>query len=993
MNLFNLSAVLGLDKSEYENGLQEAKSDATSFGGAIGRALKDGAKVAATALTAATAAVTAFTASSVKTGTEFDSSMSQIAATLGLTMDDIKNNVDGAGDTFEALRDKAKEMGAATNFSASQAADGLNILAMSGFSASDSMNMLEDVLHLAAAGSMDMASAASYISGAMKGFNDASKDSGYYADLMAKGATLANTSVSQLGDAMSSGAAGAAAYSQSAESMTVALLRLAEQGEVGAAAGTSLSAAMKDLFTPTTQAAGALAELGVAAYDGEGKAKDFNTVVNELDAALSGYSEEQRNAYKQTIFGIQGLNAYNKMTVTSTKKQEEWSKALATAGDGAGEASKQYETMTDNLQGDIDIWNSALDGFKIEISDKVMPTVRSFVKLGSDGMSKITAAFQGSGFAGAASALGEVLGEVVTKITEILPTVVEAGSSLLTSFASALVDNADVLIQTGLDILLMVMEGIMNNSSMLSESIGSLIESIGTWLSEYGSTIVGHVVDLLVMVGGIIVENAPVLIENVMTMILELASALTNPENITALLEAVLSIVESIGNSIVENIPMLIEIINTLLTNITTFISENLPMFIETAVTIITALADGLIQALPDLMDKIPEIIDGIVTALLDLLPTIIETGVTLLTALIENLDEIITIICEKMPEIIDSVVNAIIELVPQIVDAGVQLLTALVDNLPTIINTICEKMPEIINSIIDALLELIPQIVDAGITLLTALVDNLPTIITNITEKLPEIITSIVDKVIELVPQIVDAGVTLLTALVDNLPEIITTIVGELPRIINGIIDKLTDLIPEIVAMGFDLLVSLLDNLPEIIVELVSKIPEIVTSIVNGFLEEGPSKLWDVGKQLIEGLWNGISSVGEWIKEKVGGFFSGIVGGIKSFLGIASPSKVFAGIGEMMDRGLVKGIDRYADLAVDAASAMAEEVTDAVNPNIDFTATAGVNGSGVDGAYDVNRSIVINVHGAEGQNVNELAEIISQKMAFAYSQEQAVWA
>ena len=94
--------------------------------------------------------------------------------------------------------------------------------------------------------------------------------------------------------------------------MTLALLRLAEQGEVGSAAGTALAAAMKNIYTPTDQARDALDELGVSAYDSSGNARDFNTVVNELAEALSGMTDEEANAYKQTIFGIQGLNAYNK---------------------------------------------------------------------------------------------------------------------------------------------------------------------------------------------------------------------------------------------------------------------------------------------------------------------------------------------------------------------------------------------------------------------------------------------------------------------------------------------------------------------------------------------------------------------------------------------------------------------------------------------------------------------------------------------------------
>ncbi|MBQ9042305.1 MAG: phage tail tape measure protein [Eggerthellaceae bacterium] len=368
-----------------KNGEQVAKSSGDGFTVLKGIL----ANLASQGIMMVTQAMKDLAVQTVQTGMSFESSMSQVAATLGMTTDDISNNVDGAGDRFNALRQKAQEMGAATVFSASEAADGLNILAMSGYSAEESIAMVEDVLHLAAAGSMDMASAAGYISGAMKGFNDETKTSGYYADLMAKGATLANTSVSQLGDAMSSGAATAAAYGQSADNMTISLLRLAEQGVTGSAAGTALAAAMKNLYTPTDQAKKALEELGVAAYDESGKAREFNEVVNELNGALAGMSEEEANAYKQTIFGIQGLDAYNKMVVTGTEKQVEWAESLAGASDGIGEAAKQYDTMTDNLEGDLAGLNSAFEGVQVAIYDGISPALRELAQMGTQALSDL----------------------------------------------------------------------------------------------------------------------------------------------------------------------------------------------------------------------------------------------------------------------------------------------------------------------------------------------------------------------------------------------------------------------------------------------------------------------------------------------------------------------------------------------------------------------------------------------------------------------------
>ena len=505
-----------------------------------------------------------FSKSAISVGQEFDSSMSQVAATLGMTTDAIKNNVNGAGDTFDMLREKAKEMGSSTNFSASQAADGLNTLAMSGYSAKESVEMIEDVLHLSAAGSIDMANAAGYISGAMKGFNDRTKTSAYYADLMAKGATLANTSVAQLGEAMSSGAAGAAAYSQTADSMTVALLRLAEQGDVGSAAGTALSAAMKNLYTPSDKAKKALAELGISAYDTNGKARDFNTVVNELNNSLSKYTEEQQNAYKQSIFGQQGLNAYNKMVVTAIDKQNEWTQALANC---SGEAANQYKTMTDNLQGDIDSWNSALDGFKIELSDKLMPTVREFVQFGTDSLSSLTIAFiEGaddidSSMLGMTNTLYHILSDFLGMITNLVPKIGKIGLSIVQALIRGIIENIPQIVQAALEVVVELAKGIVE---ALPELLPALVECIAmitdTLTSpDMLSEILQTALDLIMALADGIVENIDELIQAAFQIIGNLIDFLLNPENIEKLHVCMMKLNIAMAQGIIKAIPEVIK--------------------------------------------------------------------------------------------------------------------------------------------------------------------------------------------------------------------------------------------------------------------------------------------------------------------------------------------------------------------------------------------------------------------------------------------------
>ena len=203
--------------------------------------------------------------SSIEAGKSFGSASSQIAATLGYTVGDLSDSSSIASQNLDLLKQKAREMGAATSFSATEAAEGLNVLAMMGFDVETSMNMVESTLRGAEAGGMSIAESAQYVGGALKGFKeqtaqfaDSAEAATYYTDLMAKGATMAATNVPQLGQALSGIAATANTYKQNADSVTVSLLRLAEQGEVGSGAATALAAAMKNVYSPTDTAKKAL---------------------------------------------------------------------------------------------------------------------------------------------------------------------------------------------------------------------------------------------------------------------------------------------------------------------------------------------------------------------------------------------------------------------------------------------------------------------------------------------------------------------------------------------------------------------------------------------------------------------------------------------------------------------------------------------------------------------------------------------------------------
>ena len=515
--------------AEYKLAIQIAGTIASSFNSsvgaaqgklsALGKAAGTAMKAAAAASAAATAAVAGFAAASVKTGMEFDKSMSQVAATMGKTTDEIQE-----------LRDFAQEMGRTTAFSAVQSAEGLNILAMSGLDAKEQIAALPQVMNLAAAGALELDSSASYVTGTVKGFRDEMGNAQIYADLMAKGATLANTSVSGLGEAMSRSAANAKTYNQGADSLTLSLLRLAEQNVEGEAASTALNRAMSDLYAPTAAAQKALAGLGLSAYDDTGAARDFNEVVDDLNQRLSSMTDEQKNATLATIFTTQGLNAFNKMVATSPEKLEEFRTGLENS---FGSAAQQAATQLDNLAGDITLFKSALEGAQIVLNDQLTPSLREFVQFGSEGLSELTTAFQDGGLDGAMEALGGILSDGLNLIVGQVPGFTDAGMRLLGALGQGLLDNLPAITSSALTIATMLADGIIEAAPFLVQGGTQLILQLALGIAD----------------------AIPELLPAVLAAVFEIVNTLTGPDTLTALLGAALAILLALGDGLIAAIP------------------------------------------------------------------------------------------------------------------------------------------------------------------------------------------------------------------------------------------------------------------------------------------------------------------------------------------------------------------------------------------------------------------------------------------------------
>lgn len=567
-----LFVTLAIKDNAYKEGLKDAEGNASSSTSKIGGAFKAVGKVAKTAMVAGSAAAVAFTKTSIDAGMNFDTAMSQVAATMGTTVDKIGN-----------VEAKAEEMGRTTKYTATEAAEGMNILAQAGLSADEQISGIGTVLNLASAGAMSLEESASYTAGAVKGFGDSMGNASYYADLMAKGATLANTDVRGLGEAFSGSAATAKNYGQAADSVTLSLLRLAEQNVTGSEASTALNRAMADLYTPTDDASKALDQLKVSAYKTNGEAKDFNDLVDELNGSLQGMTAEQKNNALATIFTTQGLQAFNKMTASSDATVQKFWKGIQ---DSSGSAAQQAATQLDNLQGDITLLSSATEGLQLAFYNTFSGTIRGAIKGITSEVSGLAEAMESGGISGALSKLAQD----AINFSGQLPGLTKIGGDLINGLISSVTQNSGSI------------------TTAVSQLLNNLASTISTGLNVFTS--VG--VNLLTTIANGMTQGIPTFLGQALPMLTQFTESLRS--NAGKLINAGLTLIQNIAQGLINSIPVLIAYVPTIITNLAGIINDNAPKILATGVTIITNLAIGLVRAIPLLIANLPKIITAIVS-------------------------------------------------------------------------------------------------------------------------------------------------------------------------------------------------------------------------------------------------------------------------------------------------------------------------------------------------------------------------------------------
>lgn len=381
--------------------------------------------------------------------------------------------------------------------------------------------------------------------------------------------------------------------------------------------------------------------------------------------------------------------------------------------------------------------------------------------------------------------------------------------------------------------------------------------------------------------------------------------------------------------------------------------SEGLPRVLDFAVEIITTLVEGLLKALPKVAAELPKIVFKLVEFMLTALPQIVDAALKIVVTLANGITQVLPKLIPAAVKTVLQIVKVLIDNLPLVWNAAMEIIKGLAAGIIDALPILLGELPPLVVELVNTILDMIPVIIDCGTELLGALIDNADLILDTWANALPDLILGLVNAIVDNAPKIAEAGFKMLSALVDKTPQLIEVYLKAAVTMWSKLIGSIGEQIPVWAEKGKELFSSIFSKWGQIF--------EKVWNTIKGY-----------GTQLIKGIWQGMSNAKNWLWSKVKGMLSSLTDKIKNFFGIHSPSKLFEDeIGENLAKGIGVG---FKDEMPDVTKGM----TKAMPRTLNTTNMGGI-------------SIVVN--GAPGQNVNELATLVAQKIQTQVARRGAVYA
>ena len=427
----------------------------------------------------------------IEIGSAFEMGMSTVQAISGAT-----------GDDLTALTDKAKEMGANTKFSATEAAEAMQYMAMAGWKTDDMLNGIEGIMNLAAASGEDLATTSDIVTDALTAFGLTAQDSAHFADILAQASSNANTNVSMMGETFKYVAPVAGAMGYSAEDVATAVGLMANSGIKASQAGTSLRTMLSRMAKPTKEVQAAMDALGISLTDSDGNMKSLHEVMGDLRTGFGGLSEAE-SITMATMLG--GQEAMSGLLAIVNASDADYQKLTDSIGACDGAAASMADTMQNNLEGQFTILGSAAQGLALEVYDSVKVALTDITKLGIDAVSNLTDGFKTGGVMG----MIEAAGQMANAFAENLPVIIEQGLPLIEGFTENLRANAGKLVDGGLNLILKLAQGLMDGLPAMLQHVPQIIINLAGVINDNAPKLLKAGVKLIGILGKGLIQAIP----------------------------------------------------------------------------------------------------------------------------------------------------------------------------------------------------------------------------------------------------------------------------------------------------------------------------------------------------------------------------------------------------------------------------------------------------------------------------------------------------
>lgn len=651
----------------------------------IGDIATKGLRATADILKGSMAAISGLGAAAIKVGSDFEAGMSKVAAISG-----------ASGSELEALAEKAKEMGASTKFSATESAAALEYMAMAGWKTEDMLDGISGIMSLAAASGEDLAATSDIVTDALTAFGMKAGDAGHFSDILAAASSNANTNVSMMGETFKYVAPVAGALGYTAEDTAMAIGLMANAGIKSSQAGTSLRSMLSRLVKPTDEVKIAMEDLGLSLTNTDGSMKSFREIMDDLrsgfgalmipqdefneslvslnarledgtltqkeyDAELQrlierayGAEGAEKAKYAAMLAGQEAMSGLLAIVNASEADYEKLSGAIM---DCTGSAEEMAAVMQDNLQGQLVILQSGLEGLGVAFYETIQTPLKDIAVEAQGMVGQLQDAFDQGGLEGMVTAFGDVLAQIVERVAGAAPDLVTAATGLVGSFCESLKDSegvgeaaaglvtslvtaffgcADDIWTTAIVLAGKMAQGLADGAPGMVAAVSSSISNILGCLSEWAPDFVNAGVQIIGSLAQGLADTLPVILQHGIDIVLQLG--------------------RGIAASLPELIPVLVD---GLLVTIDTAVN-NIDSIVDIGINIVMSIADGIIRALPILVQKAPDLIVKFWEALNRNLVKLIESGVELVVKLIEGIISAIPELIRNLPKILEAIIATI---------------------------------------------------------------------------------------------------------------------------------------------------------------------------------------------------------------------------------------------------------------------------------------------------------------------------------------------